>query len=63
MNYMAQIEPDEIASMEFGQFPSIEALAFAVTEIRQYVDHDADYDDGDSRDPWQYDPFEGMRRR
>lgn len=43
VNYMAQIEPDEIASMEFGEFPAIEALAFAVIAMRRAAK--AEYED------------------
>ena len=35
-NYLSEIEPSEIAALEFGDFPAIEALACAVTEMRFY---------------------------
>lgn len=34
LNYLAAIEESEIASLELGDFPSIEALAFAVIEMK-----------------------------
>lgn len=34
-NYLSGIEPSEICTFEFGEFPAIEALAFAATEMRQ----------------------------
>jgi len=36
VNYLSEIEPNEIAALEFGDFPSIEAMAFAVDEMRWY---------------------------
>ena len=35
LNYL-RIEPDEVAELEFGAFPAIEALAFAVIEMQQW---------------------------
>lgn len=34
-DYLATIEPPKIPEMEFGDFPAIEALAFAVIEMRR----------------------------
>jgi len=36
LDYLAGIQTQEISSMEFGEFPAIEALGFAVIEMRQY---------------------------
>jgi len=35
VDYLAIIEPSQIPEMEFGDFPAIEALAFAVIEMRE----------------------------
>lgn len=37
LDYLGTIRPEEILSIEFGDFPAIEALAFAVIEIRRSV--------------------------
>jgi len=31
--YLGEVKPDEIPFMEFGEYPAIEALTFAVHEI------------------------------
>ena len=33
---MAEIAPDEMADLELGAYPAIEALAFAVIEMRDW---------------------------
>ncbi len=35
-NYLGEIEPSEVVSLELGDYPAIEALAFAVIEMRKY---------------------------
>ena len=35
-NYLSEIDPSEIPTLEFGDFPAIEATAFAVIEMRFY---------------------------
>ena len=36
INYLSAIEEGEIADLQFGDFPAIEALAFAVIEMRNH---------------------------
>jgi len=36
VDYLADIEEKEIADLQFGDFPAIEALAFAVIELRNH---------------------------
>jgi len=36
LEYLSAIEPSEIVALELGDYPAIEALAFAVIELRQY---------------------------
>ncbi len=36
LDYLAQIEPDEIHTLEKGAYPAIEALAIAVCEMQRY---------------------------
>jgi len=36
LNYLPTIEPQEIPALEFGDYPALEALAFAVIELREY---------------------------
>ncbi len=36
INYLSEIDPSEIPTLEFGDFPAIEALAFAVIDMRLY---------------------------
>ncbi len=36
INYLSEIDPSEIPTLEFGDFPAIEALAFAVVDMRLY---------------------------
>jgi hypothetical protein len=38
-SYMLSIEESEIATLELGDYPAIEALAFAVLEMRRYVEN------------------------
>ena len=33
-NYFSGIEPGEVVELQFGDYPAIEALAFAVIEMR-----------------------------
>ena len=40
LSYMNGIEPSEIASLTFGDFPSIEALAFAVIAMRRWAEEE-----------------------
>jgi hypothetical protein len=37
LDYMGEIRPDEIDGLTFGDFPAIEALAFAVIAMRDHV--------------------------
>lgn len=37
LEYLGQIKPDEIPFMEFGEYPAIEALGFAVCEMLDYA--------------------------
>ena len=37
LNYLSQIEETEIASLESGEFPAIESLAYAVLGLREYI--------------------------
>ena len=34
-NYLSRIEPGEVVDLQLGDYPAIEALAFAVIEMRQ----------------------------
>jgi hypothetical protein len=43
-NYLSGIEPEKVSTFEFGKFPAIEALAFAVTEMR----HRASWSDNEA---------------
>jgi hypothetical protein len=36
LSYLASIEENEVADLEFGAYPAIEALAFAVIEMRNH---------------------------
>ena len=52
-DYLGEIKPDEMEDLRFGDFPAIEAVAFAVIEMREHIrrkeqaalvpDHDPDY--------------------
>jgi len=46
IRYMAEIRPDEMAELLLGAYPAIEALAFAVIEIRH----------------WEQQEYEALRR-
>ena len=35
-NYLGEIEPSEVVELQLGDYPAIEALAFAVIELREY---------------------------
>jgi len=35
-NYLGEIEPSEVVTLELGDYPAVEALAFAVIEMRKY---------------------------
>ncbi|MCH7555903.1 MAG: hypothetical protein IIB56_00430 [Planctomycetes bacterium] len=35
-NYLGEIEPSEVVTLESGDYPAIEALPFAVIELRKY---------------------------
>jgi hypothetical protein len=35
-NYFGEIEPSEVVTPELGDYPAIEALAFAVIELRKF---------------------------
>jgi len=35
-NYLGEIGPSEVVPLELGDYPAIEALAFAVIELRKY---------------------------
>jgi len=35
-NYLGEIEPSEVVTLELGDCPAVEALAFAVIELRKY---------------------------
>ena len=35
-NYLGNIEPSEVADLQLGDYPAVEALAFAVIELRRY---------------------------
>jgi hypothetical protein len=37
-DYLLSIKEDEIVELQFGDYPAIEALAFAVFEMRRYVE-------------------------
>jgi hypothetical protein len=44
--YLRELETPDIASLEIGDFPGIEALGFAVIEMRRYFERaDWDYPD------------------
>jgi hypothetical protein len=48
LNYLSAVEPSEIATLEFGDFPAVEALAFAVLEMRVFGQRsDDDDEEGD----------------
>jgi hypothetical protein len=34
--YLGEIEPSEVVTLELGDYPAVEALAFAVIEMRKY---------------------------
>jgi hypothetical protein len=36
VSYLNQIKPDELPLLKVGDYPAIEALAWAVTELREY---------------------------
>lgn len=47
-NYFGEIEPNEVVTLELGDYPAIEALAFAVIEMRRFgqrIDSDSYEDD------------------
>jgi hypothetical protein len=33
---LGEIEPSEVVTLELGDYPAVEALAFAVIEMRRY---------------------------
>ena len=35
-NYLSDIEPSEVIDLQLGDYPAVEALAFAVIELRRY---------------------------
>ena len=39
VNYLRSIQESEISELEKGEYPAIEALAFAVLELRSYVEN------------------------
>jgi hypothetical protein len=45
IEYLSQIKADEIPFTEFGEFPAIEALCFAVIEMRNWESQDLGYDE------------------
>ncbi len=38
-DYLGEIEPSEVVTLELGDYPAIEALAFAVIEMRLFGRH------------------------
>ena len=55
LSYMSEIEEGQIAALELGDYPTIEALAFAVIELRQAIaqkERTAHIPEGD---PWGHD--------
>ena len=51
-NYLSEIEENEIAELEFGEYSSIEALAFAVIEMRNYIRSQEQFAHLPKHDPW-----------
>lgn len=48
VNYLSDIDPAEIAELRLGDYPAIEALAFAVLEMRMHYSHE--HEGQESRD-------------
>jgi len=46
-SYLHALTVEQIQDIEFGEFPAIEALAFAVIEMRQFSQYSDDYRDDD----------------
>lgn len=58
LNYLSEItEESEVATLELGDFPAIEALAFAVIEMRNY-NFDLDYAGDYCADPYEHNVLE-----
>jgi len=67
LNYLSAIEPAEIADLQFGDFPAVEALAFAAIEMQKRVadsDRFRDYPESEpERFMFSFDRRKRNRRR
>lgn len=63
VNYLARVEEAEIAELQLGEYPAIEALAFVVIEMRQRIAAEESYIDDDDDDNDNYGRLDYHRRR
>ena len=75
LSYLSEIKPGDIGELELGAYPAVEALAFAVIEMRQderdvivqNPNHSCWNDNLFKRGPnhsyWDYNPFKRHRQR
>jgi len=61
LNYLSEIEESEPATLEFGSYPAIEAIAFSVIEMRRY---NFDFIEKPCASPYDHNPLNfGLRKR
>ena len=64
LNYLSEIEESETAALELGDYPAIEAIAFAVIEMRNYFAENFDYSEDYCDDAYAgYHPLHKRRQR